>query len=145
MSTTFVVPIWIFRLPLAGAIAAKIGVRQAVDLGLTALADFLFCFPTLRFVRKADWRPEVKVCIGALLIGVAIWTTKVIAPALATDVASYLAIATTIAGISVFSVQQTPLDRGRFTKEACIVPRILGPKRFGIIHLLDCSAGCVLL
>lgn len=103
VSMTFAVLIWIFRFPLAGAIAAKIGVRQAVDLGLTALAAFLFCFPNLRFVRKADWRPEVKVCIGALLIGVAIWTTKVIAPALATDVASYLAIATTIAGISVFS------------------------------------------
>ena len=43
-----------------------------------------------------------KLGIGALVIFAAIWTTQVIAPTIAADVASYLAIATAVAGVLVF-------------------------------------------
>jgi hypothetical protein len=43
------------------------------------------------FSRKANWRTEVKLGVGVLVIFAAIWTTKEISPSTAADVASYLA------------------------------------------------------
>lgn len=93
---------WIFRLPLAEAIGAKIGFREVVDVCLHAVAGFVFCFPALYFVRRGDWRTEVKLGVGALIIFAGIWTTRVIEPSIAANVASYLAIATAVAGVVVF-------------------------------------------
>ncbi len=94
--------IWVFRLDLASAIAAKIGARAMVDVGLGVASDALFCFPALNFLRYANWRTEIKLGIGGVVVFAAIWTTKVISASTAADVASYLAIATIVATFLVF-------------------------------------------
>lgn len=95
--------IWVFRTPIAVAIQARIGHQTVVDAALQSLAGFVFCFPAFRFLRRSDWRPEIRIGIGTLLLFVTIWITKMISPSTAADIASYLSIAASGAGVFAFS------------------------------------------
>lgn len=94
--------LWVFRVSIATAIEAKVGAPVVVDVGLSAIACFLFCFPALHFLRSVGWRTEIKLGIGTIVVFGAIWMTKMISPSIAADVASYLAIATAVAGVLIF-------------------------------------------
>jgi hypothetical protein len=95
--------LWVFRTSASAAIQDKIGQRTVVEVMLQSLAGFIFCFPALRFLRKSDWRPEIRIGLGTSLLFVTIWITKMVSPSIAADVASYLAIAAALAGVLVFS------------------------------------------
>jgi hypothetical protein len=95
--------VWMLRTSISSAIQSAIGKRAAVDIVLQFLAGFVFCFSPLRFIRKSDWRPEVRIGLGTFLIFVTIWITKMISPSIAADIASYLAIAVALAAVLVFS------------------------------------------
>jgi DNA-binding HxlR family transcriptional regulator len=69
---------------------------------LQPAAGFLFCFPALRYLRNSNWRPEIRIGLGTLILFAAIWITKIVSPSVAADVASYVAIAAALAGVFVF-------------------------------------------
>jgi hypothetical protein len=94
---------WSFRQPISAAIEGMGGQREVIDIALQVIAGLLFCFPSLNFLRKSDWRTEIKVALGTVIVFAAIWATKMISPSKAADVASYLAIAAVTAGMLVFS------------------------------------------
>jgi hypothetical protein len=94
---------WSFRQPISAAIQGIGGQREVIDIALQVIAGLLFCFPSLNFLRKSDWRTEIKVALGTVIVFAAIWVTKMISPSKAADVASYLAIAAVTAGMLVFA------------------------------------------
>jgi hypothetical protein len=94
---------WSFRQPISAAIEGMGGQREVIDIALQVIAGLLFCFPSLNFLRKSDWRTEIKVALGTVIVFAAIWATKMISPSKAADVASYLAIAAVTAGMLVFA------------------------------------------
>ena len=94
--------LWVFDPNLSAALQRVIGHQKIDDVALQAVASSLFCFPALRFLRKSEWRPEVRLALGSIVLLGALWVVKVISPSVAADVGSYLAIAAVLASVLLF-------------------------------------------
>jgi len=92
---------WLLRVPISAVAENIVGHRQVVDVVLEAVAAIVFSFPSLNFLRKSGWKTEIKFTFGTILICVAMWTIQMISPSKAADVASYLAIATSLVSMFV--------------------------------------------
>jgi hypothetical protein len=94
--------LWVFGPSLSAVIQKLMGTQRIDDAVVQTLATSLFCLPALQFLRKSEWRPEVRLALGSIVLLAALWIVKVISPSVAADVGSYLAIAAVLASVLLF-------------------------------------------
>lgn len=97
---------WMFGVQISSFVQSLVGKHNIVDSVLQAMAGVIFCWPPINFLRRVEWRTEVKGAIGSLIVFVALWVTKVVSATTAADVASYLAIGGVVASVFIFPKQK---------------------------------------
>lgn len=97
---------WMFGVQISSFVQGLVGKHNIVDSLLQAMAGVIFCWPPINFLRRVEWRTEVKGAIGSLIVFVALWVTKVVSATTAADVASYLAIGGVVASVFIFRKQK---------------------------------------